>query len=268
MRRNKRKNRILFLFLILLGLSIGFAALSTTLNIEGQTIISKNTWSVYWDNAVVNPESVTPNNVPVISKQGNDRENTSVTWTVNLAKPGDFYEFTVDAVNAGTINAMITSINTTVPQNLPEYIKYSVTYDDGTAIANNHLLEKASDVPTRETYKVRVYYDFDEVTANDINAMQSGVSYSFSLEINYAQADSNAFVRDKGTFLPGESLNAKIKTLAGDQNASVDTLNTSISAIKHSLVEPEFSLELVLRYLTYANMNDIKASIVVTKIDL
>lgn len=37
--------------------------------------------------------------------------------------------------------------------------------------------------------------------------------------------------------------------------------------IVHSLVEPDFSLELVLKYLTYANMNDIKASIVITKID-
>ncbi len=44
--------------------------------------------------------------------------------------------------------------------------------------------------------------------------------------------------------------------------ANVDQL-----LILHSLVEPDFSLELVLRYLTYANMNDIKASIVVTKID-
>lgn len=37
--------------------------------------------------------------------------------------------------------------------------------------------------------------------------------------------------------------------------------------VLHSLSEPEFDLDLVLRYLTYANMNDIKASIVVTKID-
>lgn len=37
--------------------------------------------------------------------------------------------------------------------------------------------------------------------------------------------------------------------------------------IMHSFVEPDFDLPLVLKYLTYANMNDIKASIVVTKID-
>ena len=44
--------------------------------------------------------------------------------------------------------------------------------------------------------------------------------------------------------------------------ANVDQL-----LILHSLVEPDFDLDLVLRYITYANMNDIKASIVVTKID-
>lgn len=37
--------------------------------------------------------------------------------------------------------------------------------------------------------------------------------------------------------------------------------------ILHSLVEPDFSLELVLKYLTYMNMNDIKASLVITKVD-
>ena len=37
--------------------------------------------------------------------------------------------------------------------------------------------------------------------------------------------------------------------------------------VLHSLTEPEFDLGLVLKYLTYANMNDIKASIVITKID-
>ena len=37
--------------------------------------------------------------------------------------------------------------------------------------------------------------------------------------------------------------------------------------IVHSFVEPDFDLPLILKYLTYANMNDIKASIVITKKD-
>ena len=44
--------------------------------------------------------------------------------------------------------------------------------------------------------------------------------------------------------------------------ANVDQL-----LILHSITEPEFDLDLVLRYITYANMNGIKASIVVTKVD-
>ena len=37
--------------------------------------------------------------------------------------------------------------------------------------------------------------------------------------------------------------------------------------ILHSFIEPDFDWSLVLKYLTYANMNDIKASVVVTKKD-
>ena len=44
--------------------------------------------------------------------------------------------------------------------------------------------------------------------------------------------------------------------------ANVDQL-----LILHSITEPSFDLDLVLRYITYANMNGIKASIVVTKVD-
>lgn len=44
--------------------------------------------------------------------------------------------------------------------------------------------------------------------------------------------------------------------------ANVDEL-----LIVDSLVEPDFDLSLVLKYLTYANMNNIKASLILTKID-
>ena len=129
MRRYKKRNRILFLIIMLLGLTIGYAALSTTLKIDGLTTISKNTWSVYWNNPVVNPKSVTPTNIPVIGKEENDEDNTLVTWSTRLTKPGDFYEFTVDAVNAGSIDAMITNIETTVTPSLPDFINGNVEGD-------------------------------------------------------------------------------------------------------------------------------------------
>ena len=66
MRRDRKRNKYMLLLLLLLGIGIGYAALSTTLKIDGQTIINKNTWSVYWDNAIVNQDSVNPSNIPVI----------------------------------------------------------------------------------------------------------------------------------------------------------------------------------------------------------
>ena len=40
-------------------------------------------------------------------------DTTEVTYEVTLAKPGDFYEFTVDAVNAGTVDAIIDEVRST-----------------------------------------------------------------------------------------------------------------------------------------------------------
>ena len=48
--RRRKNNKIYSLIIILLILTIGFAALSTTLKINGNAIISKNTWSIYWNN--------------------------------------------------------------------------------------------------------------------------------------------------------------------------------------------------------------------------
>ena len=243
MKRRRKKNLLFLFMLLLLFISMGYALISTQLIINGETVISRNVWSVYWDNPVVNEDSISQT-LPVLSAETGKTQNTIATWEVILDKPGDFYEFTIDAVNNGTIDAMISGINSTItdsnddPVELPEYIKYSFTYDDGTSIANNHLLAKASGKPTTEKYKVKVYYDETVVTRNDINNMESGVSYNFTLDVTYSQADSNAFIRDKGTFLNGMDLNTKIKKIAGNSSATSSSTDSNIRAIKHSLVEP------------------------------
>ena len=245
--KRRKKNNIIFLFaLLVLFISMGYALISTQLIINGETTISRNVWSVYWDNPVVAEGSVVET-LPVLSAETGKTLNTILTWEVSLNKPGEFYEFTVDAVNNGTIDAMISGISSTItdsndePVELPEYIKYSLTYDDSTTIANNHLLAKASGKPTTEKYKVKVYYDKDVITPTIINEMESGVSYNFTLDVTYSQADSNAVIRDKGTFLNGMDLNTKIKKIAGNSSATSSSVDSNIRAIKHSLVEPTAS---------------------------
>jgi surface protein len=198
----RKNNRYLWLLLILLILSVGYAALSTTLKINGTTNIGKNTWSVYWDN--VDNESGVSTTKPTIGPDEGENAKTEVSWSVVLDKPGDYYEFTVDAVNAGTIDAMITKIErklngAVISENnkLPDYIVYEVTYADGRAVENNHLLRKADNstnppTPTTQAYKVRVEYDSEAVTKTDINGMTDDVTYNFSFAVTYGQADNNA----------------------------------------------------------------------------
>ena len=96
----KNKKYTLFL-IVLLCISIGYAVLNTTLNINGKSSISKNTWDVHFDNVKINDGSVEAVKIPVVEN------STTVDFEVALNLPGDYYEFTVDVVNNGTIDAMI-----------------------------------------------------------------------------------------------------------------------------------------------------------------
>ena len=192
--RNKRKNKIFLIIVLILGLSIGFAALSTTLKLNGSAIISKNTWSVYWDRIgdIDKSDDVNIDSAAVIDSN----DHTKINFEVTLNLPGDYYEFQVDAVNAGTLDAMLNKISLIMNDNnssLPDYIKYSIVYVDGSEPNQYDLLVKAGNEPTRERFKIKLWLD-SEMTLEQMNSIsENGDSYAFSLLISYTQADENAF---------------------------------------------------------------------------
>ena len=185
----RKKDNLIFIFIItILVMGIGYAYLKSDLNINGITNISNASWNVYWDSVNVTEGSVTDVTTPATINTG----KTEVSFNVNFTKPGDFYEFTVDAVNDGTIDAMIESItkgvyasNGTTPKTLPDYLTYSVTYSDEVEIQNNHLLKSG----TTEKYKVRVEYKTD-ISSNQLPTTAD--NYMFKIGVTYKQADSNA----------------------------------------------------------------------------
>ena len=202
--RNKKSKKYLWLLLLLLAVSIGYAAISTTLKITGSATVTKQTWNVYWDTPVVTTGSKSMT-APTRTQDSGDSANTKLEWTVTLDLPGDFYEFTVDAVNAGTIDAMIAvngitnTVSPALPVN-PDYIKYEVTYEDGTTVPlEKHLLPKATvsgntTTPTKEKYKVRVYYDENAATRDTINNMSATTTYTFTFGVTYIQATDDAVI--------------------------------------------------------------------------
>lgn len=195
MKRYKKRNKIFVVLLILLGITIGFAAISTTLKLNGSVNVSKHTWKVYWRNPVVTTGSKVMT-APVISDD-DEQDDTKATWSVSFDLPGEFYEFTIEAVNEGDIDVMVTDIIDTVTPALPNYVSYTFTYADGQQIEEKHKLAKATGgTPTVETYKVRVEYLMDQADASTVNQMSADTTYTYTFGVVYATADDTAIDRN------------------------------------------------------------------------
>ena len=178
----KVHNKIIFLLLILF-ISIGFAYLTRDLTLSGISSIFGNTWDVHFDNVVVSNGSVEAN-TPVI-----DTDRTSVSFTVEFSTPGDFYEFTVDAVNGGTIDAMLnTYTSSELDESIANLLEYTVTYADGEELAQYQELNAGDSL----TYKIRLYYKLD-ISEDDLPDSNIPVEITFTTD--YVQADSNRIQR-------------------------------------------------------------------------
>ncbi len=193
----RRKGFLLVLVLLLMFVSIGYAILSTNLNITGTSTISDTNWDIHFENLNVTTGSVaigTGDSAATI----NTATRTDISYTITLNKPGDFYEFTVDVKNSGTVDGMVDTIvsqmNGIDIDALPSYLNYTATYSDGKSIAPNHLLVAGG----KETYKVRVEYKKD-ISSTDLPATDDHLS--FTLSVNYAQANENAVDRNAARYV-------------------------------------------------------------------
>ena len=101
-----------------------------------------------------------------------------------------------------------------------------------------------------------------------------GIYVVHSGEVNYRLFPKGIFRHKNQKLLVGdnvefnedemviESIDSRKNELIRPKVANVDTLLVTIS-----VVEPELSIELLYKFLTYANMNNIPASVIFTKVD-
>ena len=160
MHKNRKRLNKYFLLILLLGVTVGFALLSTTLKINGTAGIKSNTWNIHWDDTSINvTEGSITAEIPEVSTDESTKD--TVSFDVELELPGDFYEFTVDAINEGTIDGelqlaqnWITYKSNDTATTLPEYMDFDVTYDDDTTPTTGNILKATES----KTYKIRVEY--------------------------------------------------------------------------------------------------------------
>ena len=194
LREKDRRGKMVFAVLLLITvIGVGYAALGANLKINGVADIPASTWDVHFKTGsiAVTSGSVTGTNVTTAATITNA---TQVDYSVKLALPGDFYEFTVTAENTGSIDAMIDSVvskrgeTVITTGTLPSYIDYSVTYADGIEIQPKHRLSKN----TEETYKVRIEFKKD-IEASELP--QTTETLDLNFQINYVQADDTAVAK-------------------------------------------------------------------------
>ena len=178
MKNNKRKKKkvlsVLVLLLLILGVSIGYAVLSQTLTINGTSSIGGSTWNVHFENVQIANGSVTATTPPTAT----GTNTTSLTYTIALQQPGDFYEFTVDVKNGGSIAAKLNAAPTISGVSTAQdvYTNYTFLNSDGSAVTAGQTLAAGA----KRTYKVRVEFD-SNISASQLPSSAQNLTLTVSM---------------------------------------------------------------------------------------
>ena len=179
------KKRILYvsLFFLLLLISIGYAYISTSLSINGNTTIAANTWDIHFANLSIKEGSVIATTPAAIQT-----DTTNISYSVELASPGDFYEFEVDVVNAGTIPGKLSLANIQGISSAAEpYLERSIKYKNGNPVQVDDLLNPGAS----KRIVVRVGYK------EDLNSLpEDDIELDLVFGINYSQTNEEEITTD------------------------------------------------------------------------
>ena len=213
--RMRRTNiRVLLLFIILtLGIfiKIGYAYLSQDLTITGTATASKNIWDVHFvEDSIVEDEThlspcVGGDTCSRVTKHATIGEDgVSIDFGVIFHMIGDYYEFTVDVVNDGTIDAMLNDVVKENYSSYSSYLDFTVTYYDGMPITQYDQLLKCGG-----TEKLKVKVEFINAPAVDVDA-------DLGVVVNYLQADDHKQQRAKDPETRIRAINVLGQSIAAD----------------------------------------------------
>ena len=105
--RNKRISLVTIVFICLIAITVGYAAITTALKINGRVGLGKADFNIHFDNVGTVSHKATVNTEAHISDGEVKKE---ISFDVYLDKIGDDYKFTADIVNEGTIPGKVDSI--------------------------------------------------------------------------------------------------------------------------------------------------------------
>ena len=215
---------VVVLLVVIAGLTVAFAALSTTLNVNGTAYLDAAKWGIKFEN-LSSPTKIGSANVTGTAKIEETKAAEITDMNVGLSIPGDKVVYTVDLVNKGTINAKIDNIEKTVlTQEQQRYLTFKVTDKDGREVSEGDILSAG------ETKNLTITIEFiKDLTKEDLPTSTSTISLSYKL--NFVQTDEKVTSVSHGnnfkTYAVGDEfcLENECFNVIKDNGTTVDALS-------------------------------------------
>ena len=170
MNRKTKNILLIILFLAVIGIGIGYAALAQILTINGTANITAS-WNVRISNIKENNlVGATSKTAAVVTG-----DKLSATFDVNLQHPGASASYVVTVENAGTIDAILESVTGIDEANLkePTDISYSIDAKENDTLNSGNTkdytvtvkwLETATNVPENKTKSATITLNYVQNT--------------------------------------------------------------------------------------------------------
>ena len=190
--RREKALVVVVLLIVVAGLTIAFAALSTTLNINGTAYLDAAKWGIRFEN-LSSPTKIGSATTTGTAKIEEAKSAEISNINVNLSTPGDKVVYTVDLVNEGTINAKIDKIEKTqLTSEQQRYLTFKVTDQNGKEISQDYILSAG------ETRNLTITIEFiKDLTKEDLPKQTSTISLSYKL--NFVQTDEKVTSNSQGS---------------------------------------------------------------------
>lgn len=190
----ERTNKILAIVAICVavaGLTVGFAAFSSTLTINGTGTVKASNWQVRFENlsAVTKTGTASEVTAPTINTNDTNIGDYDVTFTT----PGDSISYTFDVANNGTFDAEVTTVTIPTPTctgtganaetdatNVCNNLTYTLTYADGTAINVADALTASQKKTLKLTLTYGTSITADKLPSDDVAISNLGITVLYS----------------------------------------------------------------------------------------
>ena len=226
--KKRNMNKTFILLLLVLGISIGYAALTTVLKINSDISLGRVTFAIHFDNVQSTTHKATVNEEAHII----DEDKKEISFNIGLARISDNYKFTTDIVNEGTIPGKVKSIEILgLTESQKRLISYNVYYT-----GTNKLLSVGDFFGPESSKNVTVeiiYHLSDDITNEDLPTDTLNLECQFI--INFENGDLAEFrARAASAKLTQSTLYMSSASLHFDQSAN-DTEHEGVYVIDSTL---------------------------------